>query len=544
MRSATLTGLVLATIVMSSSPAVSELFFRSSAKDWGLDFRHHHGASGERYMVETMVSGVVVFDFDGDGDPDVLFIDGGALPGYTGEKARTRLFRNEGGAGFFDVTAVSGLVMDDYGSGATAGDIDNDGDLDLYLTAYYANHLWENNGDGTFSEITATALPPTETVWSASAAFSDVDRDGDLDLYVASYVDMRPDKRQQCADQGIPIYCPPATYTGLPDVFFRNLGQGTFEDATVAAGLSPQEHMAGLGLAFGDLDNDGWPDLYVANDTEPNFLFHNRGDGTFEEKAFLWGTAVSERGMVEAGMGVDMGDVDGDGNLDIVVTNFEMETNALYKNTGLGLFIDSRYPLNVAESSLLSLAFGIAFADLDHDTDLDLIIANGHVRDNAELSHAESHFAQRNQLLENEGNSRFEEADDVGLTEVRVSRGLACGDFDLDGDLDVVINNVADLAESYENLGGSASGAWLQIDLVGARSNRFGIDTRLVATVGDRQLHREARTSSSFLSQNAMTVHFGLGSASPPVSLEVRWSSGKRQRFQQAPPSRRLQLYE
>ena len=331
---------------------------------------------------------------------------------------------------------------------------------------------------------------------------------------------------------------------GLPDVFFRNLGDGTFENASEAAGLSPAEHMAGLGLAFGDLDNDGWPDLYVANDTEPNFLFHNRGDGTFEDKAFLWGTAVSERGKVEAGMGVDIGDIDGDGNLDIVVTNFEMETNALYKNTGLGLFIDSRYPLNVAESSLLSLAFGIAFADLDHDTDLDLIIANGHVRDNAEMFHGESHFAQGNQLLENEGNGRFEEVEDVGLTEVRVSRGLACADFDLDGDLDVVINNTDDLAESYENLGGTPSGGWLQVDLVGDPSNRFGIDSRLVLTVGDRRLHREARTASSFLSQSALTVHFGLGPATGLGPLEVRWSSGKTQRFLDLAPSHRLQLYE
>lgn len=536
-------GLALAMMAAFIAPAAAELSFRSTAARWGLDFRHHHGASGQRFMVETMVGGVVVFDFDFDGDPDVLFVDGGSLPGYAGETARTRLFRNEGGQGFVGFTDVSGLEMPDYGSGGVSGDIDNDGDLDLYFTGYFDNHLWRNNGDGTFSEITTSALPKTPMVWSASAGFSDVDRDRDLDLYVASYVHTRPDNRRNCEDQGVPIYCPPATYPGLPDVFFRNQGDGTFIDATQEAGLSPQEHMAGLGLAFGDLDNDGWPDLYVANDTEPNFLFHNRGDGTFEEKGFLWGTAVSERGKVEAGMGVDLGDIDGDGNLDIVVTNFEMETNALYKNTGLGLFIDSRYPLNVAESSLLSLAFGVAFADFDHDTDLDLIFANGHVRDNAEQFHAQSHFAQRNQLLENQGN-RFEEAEDVGLTEVRVSRGLASGDFDLDGDLDVVINNVDDMAESYENLGGSDGGSWLQLDLQGEESNSWGVDARLSLTVGEQQLMREVRTASSFLSQNAMTVHFGLGSAAAPGQLEVRWPSGKRQQIRGLPANRRVRIYE
>ncbi|MDX1503639.1 MAG: CRTAC1 family protein, partial [Thermoanaerobaculia bacterium] len=481
-------------------------------------------------------------DYDLDGDDDLFFVDGGELPGYEGEPARSRLLRNDGPGRFVDVTETSGLAVAAYGSGATAGDADGDGDLDLYVTALGPNQLFRNEGDGRFTDVTAEAGVGDE-LWGASAAFADVDRDGDLDLYLANYIDFTLERHRECIDgaKDLPVYCHPSTYPGQPDRFFRNEGGGRFREAAVAAGLLAGESMAGLGVVFGDLDDDGDPDLYVANDTEPNFLFVNRGDGTYEETSFLAGVAVSERGMVEAGMGVDLGDVDGDGRLDIVVTNFEMETNALYRNLGSGLFADQRYPLNVAEPSLVYLAFGVVFGDYDHDGDLDLAIANGHVRDNAEKFYEWSTYPQRNQLFENRG-GRFVELTAAGFERMAVSRGMAAGDLDLDLDLDLVVVNSNDTAEAYENLGGSSSGAALVVDLAG-RVNRFGVGARLTATAGGRDQVREVKTGSSYLSQNGMGVHFGLGAA-PLERLEVRWPEGARQRVLSPPAPARLKIVE
>jgi hypothetical protein len=354
-------------------------------------------------MVETMVGGVVVFDYDGDGDDDLFFVDGAPLPGYEGEPPRSRLLRNDGGR-FVDVTVRALPRIDCYGSGATAADVDSDGDRDLYVTCFGPNLLLRNEGEGTFVDVTAQA-GADEPRWSASAAFADTDRDGDLDLYVANYVDFTLESAKDCREPrtGLVMYCHPESYRGEPDVFYRNLGDGRFEDATTAAGLDGDAAGAGLGVLFTDVDGDGWIDLYVANDTQPNYLYVNRGDGTFEDRSFLSGTAVNERGDPEAGMGVDAGDVDGDGLLDLVVTNFERETNALYRNLGGGLFVDARYPTRVAEVSLRQLAFGVELADLDNDGDPDLVIANGHVSDNASDLDPTSSYAQANQVLENVG---------------------------------------------------------------------------------------------------------------------------------------------
>ncbi|HUP42511.1 MAG TPA: VCBS repeat-containing protein, partial [Thermoanaerobaculia bacterium] len=425
----------------ASAEALSALRFRDAAERWGLVFRHHHGGSGERYMVETMVGGVVIFDYDGDGDPDVFFVDGGPLPGYEGEEPRSRLFRNDSGR-FVDVTDDSGIEVAAYGSGAVAGDADGDGDLDLYVTAFGPDQLFRNQGDGTFTDATAEA-GLGDGAWSVGATFFDPDRDGDLDLYVVRYVDFTLAGHKFCGDaaRGLQGYCHPEAYPGLPDRFYRNRGRSSerpwFEDATEAAGLAGPRY-AGLGVVAGDLDGDAWPDLYVANDKHPNLLFRNRGDGTFEDHSLLSGTSHGERGEAEAGMGVDLGDVDGDGRLDLVVTNFEVETNALYRNLGGGLFTDARFPSGVAAGSLTMLAFGVALVDFDHDGDLDLVVANGHILDNAPAFSPRSRYAQPNQLYENLG-GRFREVAGAGLDAVRVSRGLATGDFDGDGDRDLVI---------------------------------------------------------------------------------------------------------
>jgi hypothetical protein len=513
----------------ASAPAArgEAIRFREVSQAWGLDFRHHHGGTGERYMVETMVGGVVVFDFDGDGDEDLFFVDGGALPGYTGEAARSRLFRNEGGGRFLDWTERSGIRVTTYGNGGTAGDVDGDGDLDLFVSGFGADQLFRNEGDGTFTDVTARA-GVSDPQWSTSAAFADVDADGDLDLYVANYVDFTVANHKFCGDRARNLrgYCHPDVYNGQPHRLYRNRGDGTFEDATKALGLGSAVG-PGLGVVFGDLDDDGWVDLFVANDTFPNFLFHNLGkgeggkpDGAFEDISLLSGTAYGDKGVPEAGMGVDMGDYDNDGKLDIVVTNFELETNALYRNLGGGVFLDSRSVAGIAEPSLLFLAFGVAFADFDQDGDLDLIVANGHINDNAAEFLAGSQYRQRNHLHENLGGGKFREDKGTGLDVVRASRGLGVGDLDGDGDLDVAIVDSDEPCEVYENV--TAAGHWLQLDISGGTGNRFGIGARVEIEAGGKRQIREVRTASSYLSQNALAVHAGVGKSEKIDRLTVK----------------------
>ncbi len=516
--------------------------FRETSEAWGLVFRHHHGGSGRRYFLETLGGGVLLFDYDGDGDPDVLFTDAGALPGYEGEPARTALYRNDGGGRFVDVTERAGLETPAYGTGGSAADIDGDGDTDLYLTAWGENVMWRNQGDGTF--IKATAETGTaDAGWGTSAGFADTDRDGDLDLYVANYVEFTIAGHKECNTNGIPGYCAPASFDGQTDVFFRNLGDGRFERALETAGLVTDKPRAGLGVVFGDVTNDGWPDLYVANDSVSNYLFLNRGDGTFEDVSLLSGTAYGDSGRPEAGMGVDLGDVDGDGWLDIAVTNYELETNALYKNAGGDLFLDNRYASNVAEASLMKLAFGADLEDFDLDGDLDLAIANGHILDNAEVHQAHSSYRQANQIYVNQGSGRFRVEPEAGLSEVRVSRGLASGDLDGDGDADLVISNSNDLAEVYENVTSSGH-RWLQVGLAAPGGNPLGIGARLELEAAGRRQLREMRTASSFHSQNPATTIFGVGPAERDSAdrLTVIWPGGERLTLVAPPLDRRLRI--
>jgi hypothetical protein len=510
---------------------------REVSKEWGIDFHHHNGGSGQRYMVETMVGGVVMFDFDGDGDEDLFFVDGGSLPGYTGEPARSRLFRNDGNGHFVDWTERSGIKVTTYGSGGTAGDIDGDGNLDLFVTGFGGDQLFRNNGDGTFTDVTAKA-GVADPLWSSSAAFADVDHDGDLDLLVVNYVDFSLTNNKFCGDpkRNLRAYCHPDVYNGQPVRFFRNRGDGTFEDATQSAGFGGAVG-PGLGVVFGDVDNDGWEDVYIANDTKPNFLFRNKGNGTFEDISLLSGTQLGERGQPEAGMGVDMGDYDGDGLLDIIVTNFAQETNALYKNLGGGAFLDTRSPAGIAEPSLPFLGFGVAFADLDQDGDLDLVVANGHIQDNTAELNPGTQYAQRKQVYENLGNGKFREDKGTGMDAERVSRGLAVGDLDGDGDLDLVFNNSNQPCEVYENV--TAGGHWLQVNFAAPAGNRFAIGARLELEAGGKKQIRDVKTASSYASQNALAVHFGMGKADKVDRLTVR-RPGKVQVFEGLPADRRL----
>ena len=514
--------------------------FAEVSRPWGLDFRHHTAGSGQFFMVETLGSGVVAFDYDADGDPDLLFVDSGPLPGYEGEPPRSRLFRNDGARRFVDVTERAGIRVRDYGMGGTAGDVDGDGDLDLYVTAFGDGQLFRNEGDGTFADVTARAGVANGT-WGTSAAFADADRDGDLDLYVTNYLDFSIAGNVVCRSPALDLrsHCAPSAYQGLHDRYYRNRGDGTFEDATAAAGFG-EANGKGLGVVWSDLDDDGWQDLYVANDTTPNLLFRNRGNGTFEEIGLASGVALSDRGKAEGGMGVEAADLDGDGRRDLLVTNFDLESNGLYGNLGSWLFVDRRYASRLAEPSLLMVGFGVVAADLDHDSDLDLVVANGHIIQNIEQWEPAKSYRQRNQVFENDGGGRFTELRDVGVDVVRSSRGLAAADLDGDGDLDLAVSNADEGCEVYENRLETGR-PWLQVALASGAANRHAIGARLELDASGRRQRREIRTSSSYLSQNELAAHFGLAGAAE-ARLAVHWPDGAVTSFAGVPARRQLTI--
>ena len=529
-------GAVAAALAALSGAAGAEIRFRDRTAAWGVDFEHRHGGQGEFYLIETMGAGVVAWDYDGDGDDDLLFVQSGEVRPEDARAWRNVLYRNDG-VRFVDVTGTAGLYPDVYGMGAAAGDIDGDGDPDLFLTAFGLDRLFLNRGDGTFVDETDArgALNPD---WGTSAAFSDTDRDGDLDLYVTNYVDFAFDKNPICGIQkrGLRTYCNPDPYEGLADRFFVNRGDGTFVDATGQAGLGSATGK-GMGVVFGDLDRDGDPDLYVANDLTANFLFRNRGDGSFEEIALLSGVAFDERGQPEAGMGVDLGDLDGNGYEDIVVTHVDEQTNALYQNTGLGLFSDRRWLARFAEPSYYMVGFGVSMSDLDHDGHQDVVVANGHIAHNADEWGTGTTFHQRNQVMRNLGDGTFEEETDTGLTVVLSSRGLAASDLDGDGDVDLAISNSDDRAEVYENVG--ASGAWLTLG-VGGPGLGVGVEVELRA--GGREQRRRLRTGASYLSQSSARAHFGLGEAERVEELRVAWPDGRWRTLRDLPAERHVRL--
>ncbi len=504
--------------------------FESAASAAGVTMTHTNGASPGKYLVETMGSGAVFLDYDNDGWIDLFFVDGGSLADPSvASRARHRLFRNRGDGTFTDVTAASGIGHDAYGMGACAGDVNNDGWTDLYITSYGANALYRNTGTGAFTDVTRTAGVGL-ALWSTSCAFLDVDRDGDLDLFVTNYLDAAQDNNQFCGDprRRIRVYCHPLNYTGLPNVLYRNDGAGVFTDVSADAGLA--SHIGnGLGVAVGDYDDDGWPDVFVANDAVPNFLFHNERDGRFRETALLAGVAVARDGRARAGMGTEFADYNGDGRLDLAVTNHEFETHSLYRNDGGGLFTDVTVESGLGPPTLPFVGFGVVFFDFDNDSVTDLAIVNGHVIDNTAVFRPGSTHAQRKLLLRNTNGRRFT---DVGRTsgsgfasEV-VGRSLIAGDIDNDGDLDLVVTSNGGAPELLRNVGGHLGHA-LVVRLRGTRSNRDGIGARITATAGGRSQVREVKSGSSYLGQNDLRAHFGLGEATRVQRLDIRWPDGQ-----------------
>jgi hypothetical protein len=503
--------------------------FANIADEAGISFRHENGSTLEKYLPETMGGGGLIFDYDDDGWPDMLLINGGSFADENlAREAQHKLYRNNTDGTFTDRSDGAGLGISGFGMGACSADYDNDGWVDLYITSVETNKLYRNTGEGNFIDVTAESGTGSEG-WSASCAFGDVDRDGDVDLYVTNYVDFRFDNNKYCGDEvtNERVYCHPNVYNGLSDVLYSNNGDGTFTDVSMEAGVYTTEGK-GLGVVFGDYDNDGWIDIYVANDSVRNFLFQNLGDGTFEEVGLLTGVALGEEGKPLAGMGTDMGDIDNDGLLEVIVTNLSRQTHNLYKNFGNGLYIDATYPSGVGAATLPFVGFGTAFLDYDNDMDLDLAIANGDVIDNIELFRDDTTYPQRNLLLANDGTGRFR---DVGLGSgpgfglEKVSRALAVGDLDNDGDLDLLIVNSGQTVDLLQNDGGNQNNSIL-VRLVGEESNRDGIGARLQLEVDGKTLSRDVRAGSSYLAQSDLRVHFGLGQSEFANRLEVTWPSG------------------
>jgi hypothetical protein len=514
----------------------------------GISFRHVNGATGQKYILETLGSGVCVFDYDGDGREDIYFVQSGRLPGYTPQgPLRAALYHHSGGGRFEDVTEKSGVGGPDrYGFGCVAGDVDGDGDRDLYVTYYGSNVLYRNNGDGTFSDVTDRAGVGNPS-WGTGASLADADADGDLDLYVANYVVFDENNNLYCGENrpGYRTVCHPRNFDPQPDVFYRNRGDGTFDDATAAAGILDTTGK-GLGVVWGDYDGDGDQDLYVANDDTPNFLWRNRGNGTFDEVGGLAGVALSEDGIPQAGMGTDMADYDNDGRLDIFVTNLSEETNELYHNDGNGLFSDRTFVSGLGAPSLLDLGFGTFFLDVDHDGDLDLFVANGHIIDNIALYSDTITFEQRTGLYRNLGDGRFDRLvypDSAPLGRRYVGRGAVPFDYDDDGDLDIVMAQ-NDRPAVLLRRAGAPPQHWVTIALAGAPPNRDAIGALVTVQAGGARQVRYARTGSSYLSQGDRRLHFGLGSSAAIEKVVVRWPGrpGFTEEFASVPTDRFVTL--
>jgi hypothetical protein len=532
----TIAGLVEADLQVRLH-AQSGVRFTDVTREAGIHFRHVNGASPDKHLVETMGSGGLFADFDNDGWLDIFLVDGGSLADpAVAKQARHRLYRNRGpstslGAGhatFEDVTARSGIGQGDYGMGACAGDVDNDGWIDLYVTSFGPNALYRNRGDGTFVDVTRTARVGTP-LWSAGCAFADLDKDGDLDLFVVNYVDADRRRSPFCGNArlGTRFYCHPLNFKPLPGILYRNEGRGRFADVSADAGIAA--HRAnGLGVIVTDYDEDGWPDLFVANDSVPNFLFRNTGDGRFVESALGAGVAVATDGQARAGMGVDAGDYNGDGRPDLVITNLDFETHSLYRSLGDGLFAHATAESGIGPATLPFVGFGAAFLDVDSDGQLDLAIANGHIMDNAPLMRSGAVYAQRNLLFHNTGGRRFVEIGrdaGPGFALEKVGRGLAAGDIDNDGDLDLLVTNNGQSADLLRNDSDRANALLLRA--IAAESGRDAIGARIRVVTGTRVQIRDIRAGSSYLSQADLRQHFGLGTAASADRIEITWPTGK-----------------
>ena len=546
---ACLLGALMAATALAQSPP-ARILFREIGPDAGITFQHH-SAPEKKYIVESMSGGVALFDFDNDGLVDVYFVDSLTVDTAQDPKAaRSTLYRNVGNGKFEDVTDKAGVGHPGWGMGVCTADVDGDGWPDLYVTALGPNHLYRNNHDGTFKDITQGA-GVAGSGWSTGCGFADYDRDGDLDLFVSRYVKVDLEnlpefgKGKTCEHRGIKVQCGPRGLPGMGDLLFQNDGSSRFTEVGAAAGVSDPRAYFGLGIGWFDSNGDGWPDLYVANDSTPSFLYVNQKNGTFKEVAFPMGVAVSEDGAEQGGMGLAVGDYDNSGRFSLFKTNFAEEYNNLYHNEG-DHYTDVSFRSQTAASSLPFVGWGTAFFDYDNDGLLDILAVNGHVypqMDQARLG-ASAGYRQRKLLYHNRGEGRFEEvAAQLGpvLTDERVSRGLAVGDLDNDGRLDVVINDLDGRPQVLRNEL-AERGNWLLVKLKGKGKNTGAIGAVVKVKAGKRSLMRLVQSGTSYLSQEDMRRHFGLGAEAQADSVEVLWPDGTTSRRENVKANQQIEI--
>ncbi|MEO8519846.1 MAG: CRTAC1 family protein [Acidobacteriota bacterium] len=527
--------------------------FTNIARQAGLtDVTVFGGTETNKYLLETTGTGVAALDYDGDGWMDVFVVNGTTLQGFPrGKEPTSHLYRNQHDGTFRDVTAAAGLIQSGWGQAACVGDYDNDGHEDLFVTYWGQNRLYHNRGDGTFDDVTAAAgLRGARPRWGSGCAFLDIDRDGRLDLFAANYIDFDlatapVPESGLCRYKGLPVACGPPGLPGGKNALFRNLGGGRFEDVSERSGITRAAGTYGLGVTTLDFDNDGWVDLYVANDSSPSALYLNNHDGTFRDVGVQAGCAYSQDGKPQAGMGIAAGDYDRNGTIDLFKTNFAGDTSTLYANDGKGLCEDRTFTAGIGLNTRW-LGWGVGFVDLDNDGWLDLFLVNGHVYPEVERLKTEGAYRQRKVVYRNLGNGRFEDISarlGPPVTTPAAGRGAAFADFDNDGDIDVVVANM-NAAPDFFRLDLKPGAHWMTLRLVGTASNRSAIGARITLEAAAVTEVQEVRGGGSYYSQNDLRVHFGLGAAGRVDRLTVRWPNGLEERWTDVAVDRIVTLTE
>ena len=534
------------TLLLAPSAGFSQrIEFRDITAEAGIHFVHNNAAFGKKWLPETLGAGCAFIDYDNDGYPDILLVNGEDWPGHAKAPSTLKLYHNNHDGTFTDVTRKAGLAVSMFGMGVAVGDYDNDGFDDLFITALGQSRLFHNNGNGTFTDVTKSAGLWGPNELSTSAAWVDYDRDGKLDLVVANYVQWSPQSDIYCTLDGAhKSYCTPESYKGVSARIWHNLGGGKFEDATQKSGLYDPTSKS-LGIAILDYNGDGWPDILLANDTQPNKLYLNKQSGRFEEKAVAAGIAFSEDGVARAGMGVDAADYDRSGRPSLMITNFANQMLSLYHNEGNGLFVDEAPRSEVGRNTLVTLGFGCFFFDYDNDGWPDIFVADGHIENEIERVQKRVFYAEPPHLFRNLGAGRFQEVTErmgPAFASPKVARGAAYADIDNDGALDVLVTTNGGRPWLFHNEGGTNHS--VRVKLVGTKSNRDGIGAVVEVTADGAKQWQMLRSGSSYLSQSELVLTFGLGAATKADAIEIHWPSGAVEKIASTPAGQTLTVQE